>query len=231
MGSKCWLESLNTWLWMRELPWVGPAGAKGRTHPALIMSDVLTRPRLSGPVMVRNHCRCLPAQAAEEPVCQEGPPQELAQWADSHWCSSSADRHHSREADAHARKGRVLTICSCTPLKYTPAQMMDKVHIPLDRPAGRLLTFVTLSSSSARDASKRGTRKENRCHFVLKHAGSFSVVQRHVNVTPVEVHVTGFEGATSCCGFVIRKRRRCLPDGAEQFIFCLCLMAYFTALI
>lgn len=76
--------------------------------------------------------------------------------------------------------------------------MMDKVHIPLDSPAGRLLTLVTLSSSSARDASKRGTWKEDGCHFVSKHAGSFLVVQRHVNVMPMDVHVTGFAGATSC---------------------------------
>lgn len=99
----------------------------------------------------------------------------LASWVDSHRFNFSVDRHRSWDSDSHALGGRVLKICSCTPLKYTRAQMMDKVHIPLDSPAGRLLTFVTLSSSSARDASKWDTRKENSCHFVLKHAGSFSV--------------------------------------------------------
>lgn len=87
--------------------------------------------------------------------------------------------------------------------------MMDKVHIPLDSPAGRLLTLVTLCSSSARDASKRDTRKENSCHFVSKHAGSFQCskpnVRKHEDLTQLEVHVTGFAGATSWGGCVIGK--------------------------
>lgn len=61
--------------------------------------------------------------------------------------------------------------------KYTRAQMMDKVHIPLDSSPSRLLTPVTPYSGLARDASKRVIWKKKNRPLVMKHADSFSVLQ------------------------------------------------------
>lgn len=145
--------------------------------------------------MGRNHRRCLRAQAAE---CVRGLRRSWhsgpTRTDSTPLLTDTTDKLRSERTRTQGTGAENL-LMHATRI-HTGTNDGNKVHIPLDSPAGRLLTPVTLCSSSARDA-----RKENSCHFVLKHAGSFQCskpsVQKHVILTQLEVHVTGFAGATS----------------------------------